>query len=275
MDGANKGPTARSCLASSWSRYFVGSVRWTRRPGPGRLSRNERGHRVGWVRRVHPGHGRGGPRSAGRNRPRPAARSDRAYSLVAGRGDGLYALGRPGRGPFRSPRGRAGADPCPGQGIGGRPGGRRGDLGRRPDLSLRRQAGPPLGDAPGQRCGCRPASGARPRRCHRGLLGRGDGTRWAPVPGGWPALLTAARGLAGRAGPGARSRGRAPLRRHPGDARGAAGPLGSGGALVVGIDEDTAIVGRDGAWQVQGRGRVTVWRGRRRERHGAGSAVSF
>jgi cyanophycinase len=47
------------------------------------------------------------------------------------------------------------------------------------------------------------------------------------------------------------------------------------GSIVVGIDEDTAVVGRDGAWQVQGRGRVTVWRGRRRERHRAGSAVSF
>jgi cyanophycinase len=47
------------------------------------------------------------------------------------------------------------------------------------------------------------------------------------------------------------------------------------GALVVGIDEETALVGRDGQWQVQGRGRVTVWRGRRRERHLAGSAVSL
>jgi len=47
------------------------------------------------------------------------------------------------------------------------------------------------------------------------------------------------------------------------------------GALVVGIDEDTAVVGRDGAWQVQGRGRVTIWRGQRRERHRAGSIVSF
>jgi len=35
------------------------------------------------------------------------------------------------------------------------------------------------------------------------------------------------------------------------------------------------VIGRDGAWQVRGRGRVTVWRGRRRERHGAGSIVSF
>jgi cyanophycinase-like exopeptidase len=47
------------------------------------------------------------------------------------------------------------------------------------------------------------------------------------------------------------------------------------GAIVIGIDEETAIVGRDGTWQVMGRGRVTVWRGLRRERHRAGSAVSF
>jgi cyanophycinase len=47
------------------------------------------------------------------------------------------------------------------------------------------------------------------------------------------------------------------------------------GSIVVGIDEETAVVGRDGTWQVQGRGRVTVWRGTRRERHPAGSAVRF
>jgi cyanophycinase len=38
------------------------------------------------------------------------------------------------------------------------------------------------------------------------------------------------------------------------------------GGVVLGIDEDTAVVGTNGAWQVHGRGRVTVWRGRRRER---------
>lgn len=38
------------------------------------------------------------------------------------------------------------------------------------------------------------------------------------------------------------------------------------GGVVLGIDEETGVVGRDGAWQVRGRGRVTVWRGRRRER---------
>ena len=38
------------------------------------------------------------------------------------------------------------------------------------------------------------------------------------------------------------------------------------GVAVIGIDEDTAIIGRDGSWQVHGRARATVWRGRHRER---------
>jgi cyanophycinase len=41
-------------------------------------------------------------------------------------------------------------------------------------------------------------------------------------------------------------------------------------SVVLGIDEETAAVGRDGAWQVHGRARVTVWRGHRRERYRAG-----
>jgi cyanophycinase len=45
------------------------------------------------------------------------------------------------------------------------------------------------------------------------------------------------------------------------------------GITVVGIDEDTALVGRDGAWWVRGHGRVTVWHGRRRTRYRAGDAV--
>jgi cyanophycinase len=44
------------------------------------------------------------------------------------------------------------------------------------------------------------------------------------------------------------------------------------GDAVLGIDEDTAAIGCDGAWQVQGRGRVTIWRGRRRERYRKGEA---
>jgi cyanophycinase len=38
------------------------------------------------------------------------------------------------------------------------------------------------------------------------------------------------------------------------------------GLAVLGIDEETALVGLDGSWQVHGRGRVTVWHGRNRER---------
>ena len=44
------------------------------------------------------------------------------------------------------------------------------------------------------------------------------------------------------------------------------------GLVVIGIDEDTAIIGRDGAWQVQGRARATLWRGRHRERFRRGEA---
>jgi cyanophycinase-like exopeptidase len=44
------------------------------------------------------------------------------------------------------------------------------------------------------------------------------------------------------------------------------------GGVILGIDEDTAAVGRNGAWQVHGRGRVTVWRGRHRERFRRGDA---
>jgi cyanophycinase len=42
------------------------------------------------------------------------------------------------------------------------------------------------------------------------------------------------------------------------------------GSVVLGIDEDTAVVGHEGGWQVHGASRVTVWRGRRRERFRAG-----
>ncbi len=44
------------------------------------------------------------------------------------------------------------------------------------------------------------------------------------------------------------------------------------GTVVLGIDEETAAVGRVGTWQVEGRGRVTVWRGRRRTRHRPGDS---
>ena len=41
---------------------------------------------------------------------------------------------------------------------------------------------------------------------------------------------------------------------------------------TLGIDENTALIGRDGAWQVEGPGRVTVWHGRRRERFRRGES---
>lgn len=44
------------------------------------------------------------------------------------------------------------------------------------------------------------------------------------------------------------------------------------GIVVLGIDEDTGVIGRNGAWQVHGAGRVTVWRGRHRERFRRGDA---
>jgi cyanophycinase len=46
-------------------------------------------------------------------------------------------------------------------------------------------------------------------------------------------------------------------------------------SVMLGIDEETAAVGRDGSWQVHGRSRVTVWRGRRRERYRAGETFSI
>ena len=44
------------------------------------------------------------------------------------------------------------------------------------------------------------------------------------------------------------------------------------GTSLLGLDHGASVVGIDGAWQVEGRGRVTVWRGRRRERHRPGEA---
>jgi cyanophycinase len=45
------------------------------------------------------------------------------------------------------------------------------------------------------------------------------------------------------------------------------------GTTVVGIDEETAMVGRDGSWQVAGPGRITLWRGRHRTRFHEGDVI--
>jgi cyanophycinase len=47
------------------------------------------------------------------------------------------------------------------------------------------------------------------------------------------------------------------------------------GVAIVGIDDETAFLGRAGMWQVHGRGRVTVWRGRRRTRHRVGETLTL
>ena len=47
------------------------------------------------------------------------------------------------------------------------------------------------------------------------------------------------------------------------------------GSSVFGIDEATAVVGQDGTWQVHGRSRVTVWRGRHRDRYRAGETFQL
>ena len=47
------------------------------------------------------------------------------------------------------------------------------------------------------------------------------------------------------------------------------------GVRVVGIDEETALVGTHGAWQVRGRGRVTIWTGRHRTRCRDGDIVAL
>jgi cyanophycinase len=47
------------------------------------------------------------------------------------------------------------------------------------------------------------------------------------------------------------------------------------GSVVLGIDEETAVVGHDGAWQVHGRSRVTLWRGRHRDRYHPGDTFRF
>ncbi|MFH1474233.1 MAG: Type 1 glutamine amidotransferase-like domain-containing protein [Chloroflexota bacterium] len=44
------------------------------------------------------------------------------------------------------------------------------------------------------------------------------------------------------------------------------------GMAVLGVDEETVAIGRNGTWHVQGRGRVTVWRGRARTRYRAGES---
>ena len=47
------------------------------------------------------------------------------------------------------------------------------------------------------------------------------------------------------------------------------------GMPVLGIDSEAAVIWRAGSWEVHGRARVTVWRGRHRERHRRGDAFGL
>jgi cyanophycinase len=47
------------------------------------------------------------------------------------------------------------------------------------------------------------------------------------------------------------------------------------GTAVLGLDEETAVVWQDGTLKVHGRARVTLWRGRRRQRFRAGDAFQL
>lgn len=49
--------------------------------------------------------------------------------------------------------------------------------------------------------------------------------------------------------------------------------LAPAGTVVLGIDEETALVTRGAAWQVHGPGRVTAWRGSHRTRHTDGDTI--
>ena len=79
-------------------------------------------------------------------------------------------------------------------------------------------------------------------------------------PLNWPAGLAAAGGIAVLSG----------YDTHPEPVMALLAMGAPRGITVLGIDRDAAVIGRDGTWEVRGRARVTIWRGRRRERHRGG-----
>ena len=178
-------------------------------------------------------------------------RDGRRALRVAGRRGGARARARRRGGARRGrpPGDRRGGPRLPVRRPPGVPGGRparlaaRGgaDRGARPRRGRRRAARPARWRSSGTRwpSGVSRSSGCRcPSRCAGPRGSRSSrGSRCCPHYDAWPEPFSALIAL------------QAPR-----------------GAIVLGIDEDTAAVGRDGAWQVHGAGRVTVWRGRHRER---------
>ena len=205
---------------------------WPRPGDRARASRSCRPPRTPTARRSSPAGRRWASRISGSSAPRSSRSS--------------CAIGRRGR-PRR------------------RPGDRRGG----PHLPVGRQARVPARRAGGEcrRPGAdgRAPAGSGPRR----LFSRGDGAGRARVRfPGRPAALAAA--LAGGARVRAGRVRRSALRRVAGGVVCARRASVAARSVVLGIDEETAVVGRDGSWQVHGRSRVTVWRGRHRERYRAG-----
>ena len=204
----------------------------------------------------------------------PAARRDPADGVVPRRRGRLPALGGDGRRPLRGARRRGRAGPRPRPGRRRRPGRGPGDRRGRPRLPVGRQAGVPRSRSSPAVAG-RPGARRRPTSAARSWPAARPG-RWS-----WPATLfdfRAAGSCRGRcAGGRARLRagrvGRAALRRLAGAAVARSSRSRRRAARSCsGSTRRRRVVGRDGAWQVHGRSRVTVWRGRHRERYRAGDA---
>ena len=143
------------------------------------------------------------------------------------------------------------------------PGDRRG----RPRLPLgRASAAPARGAAAGRRWArrsARPTTGARSSPAARpGAMAIVGPDGRLPVPAQGPDADAVPGALAGRA---RRSSTASPCCRTttpgPSRSRPSSRSRRRRAASILGIDEDTAAVGCNNAWQVHGRGRVTVWRG--------------
>lgn len=109
--------------------------------------------------------------------------------------------------------------------------------------------------------GCGPAAmllGASEPRLERRL-----GRRMVPLPVRWADALGLLPGIVVLPSYDAR----------PEAAMAALALLSTRRAVVLGIDRETAAIGRDGSLRVYGRGRVTVWRGRHRERFRRGETI--
>ena len=210
-------------------------------------------------------------RPAGGDRARPAARRDPADGVLPGRRGRVHPLGGDGRRPLRrrSARRSSRSSSATGRRRRSRPRPRRS---ARP-TSIYLSGGKPGyllevldGSAVGRALADAHERGAVLAGCSAGAMVLAGYTfdlrlRLAPWPLRWRHGLGFAAGRVGRAP--LRRLARADVRadRAPG-AAGVGGPRHRRG--------DRRSSGSDGAWQVHGRSRVTVWRGRRRERFRAG-----